>query len=71
MNASITQRGLLRKKEKNGTPEGIRTPNLLIRSQVLYPVELRVHTCCQMARAQKAIILAPRQAYASKKVIFF
>ena len=23
--------------------EGIRTPNLLIRSQVLYPIELRMH----------------------------
>ncbi len=28
----------------NGTPEEIRTPNLLIRSQMLYPVELRVQT---------------------------
>ena len=27
-----------------GTPEEIRTPNLLIRSQMLYPVELRVHS---------------------------
>ena len=27
-----------------GTPERIRTPNLLIRSQMLYPVELRVHS---------------------------
>ena len=26
-----------------GAPERIRTPNLLIRSQVLYPVELRAH----------------------------
>lgn len=26
-----------------GAPEGIRTPNLLIRSQMLYPIELRVH----------------------------
>jgi hypothetical protein len=26
---------------KNGAPEEIRTPNLLIRSQMLYPVELR------------------------------
>ena len=25
------------------TPVGIRTPNLLIRSQMLYPIELRVH----------------------------
>lgn len=26
-----------------GAPEGIRTPNLLIRSQMLYPIELRMH----------------------------
>ena len=26
-----------------GELEGSRTPNLLIRSQVLYPIELRVH----------------------------
>ena len=28
----------------NGTPGGSRTPNLLVRSQALYPIELRVHT---------------------------
>ena len=28
---------------KSGAPEKIRIPNLLIRSQVLYPVELRAH----------------------------
>lgn len=28
----------------SGTPEGIRTPNLLVRSQALYPIELRAHT---------------------------
>ena len=27
----------------SGTPGGIRTSNRLIRSQVLYPIELRVH----------------------------
>ena len=27
---------------ENGTLEGSRTPNLLIRSQALYPIELRV-----------------------------
>ena len=26
-----------------GEPEGTRTPNLLIRSQVLYPIKLQVH----------------------------
>ena len=28
-------------KKQNGTPVGIRTPNLLVRSQTLYPIELR------------------------------
>ena len=28
---------------KTGTPGGSRTPNLLVRSQALYPIELRVH----------------------------
>ena len=28
-------------QEGNGAPEEIRTPNLLIRSQMLYPIELR------------------------------
>lgn len=27
--------------DASGTPVGIRTPNLLIRSQTLYPIELR------------------------------
>lgn len=27
-----------------GTPEGIRTPDLLVRSQTLYPTELPAHT---------------------------
>jgi hypothetical protein len=29
----------------NGAPGEIRTPDLLIRSQSLYPAELRAHTC--------------------------
>ena len=28
---------------ETGAPEKIRTPNLLIRSQMLYPIELRAH----------------------------
>jgi hypothetical protein len=31
---------------KIGTPKGIRTPNLLIRSQMLYPVELWAQDEC-------------------------
>ena len=30
-------------KQKNGALEGIRTPDLLVRSQTLYPAELRAH----------------------------
>ena len=32
------------KNSRNGTPEGIRTPDLLVRSQTLYPTELRVQS---------------------------
>ncbi len=31
--------------DNNGVPEGIRTPDLLVRSQTLYPAELRAHVC--------------------------
>ena len=32
------------KNTRHGTPEGTRTPDLLIRSQSLYPTELLAHT---------------------------
>ena len=35
----------------NGTPEGIRTPGLLLRRQLLYPTELRAHM--HVSHAQK------------------
>ena len=31
---------------KNGTPEGTRTPGLLLRRQLLYPAELLAHISC-------------------------
>lgn len=31
-------------RNENGVPGGTRTPNLLVRSQALYPIELRVRT---------------------------
>jgi hypothetical protein len=34
--------------EINGVPGETRTPNLLIRSQTLYPIELRAHNICQL-----------------------
>ena len=30
-------------QKKDGTPEGIRTPDLLLRRQLLYPTELLAH----------------------------
>ncbi len=36
-------RGLERLDMKNGAPGEIRTPDLLVRSQTLYPTELRAH----------------------------
>ena len=39
--------------EKNGTPERTRIPNLLIRSQALYPIELRALWAALHARAGK------------------
>ncbi len=35
----------LNNMELNGAPGEIRTPDLLIRSQSLYPAELRAHIC--------------------------
>ena len=36
---------------ESGTPEGTRTPNLLIRSQTIYPIDLRVP--CVLARGDR------------------
>ena len=33
-----------------GTPEGTRTPDLLVRSQLLYPTELPAHTALSSAK---------------------
>ena len=60
--------------EKNGAPEEVRTPNLLIRSQVLYPVELRARpfrksflkktpepsAAARHMQAKKSIVLSAR-----------
>ena len=35
----------------NGTAEGIRTPDLLVRSQTLYPTELQPHTAGEVSLA--------------------
>lgn len=41
-------------ERESGAPEEIRTPNLLIRSQVLYPVELRARAACTLLKSGKA-----------------
>ena len=38
-----TEAAIVIKFKKNGAPGEIRTPDTLIRSQVLYPAELRAH----------------------------
>ena len=42
-----------------GAPERIRTPGLLIRSQTLYPTELRVHAWCRAGRS----VVAEREGF--------
>ena len=39
--------------EKNGTPEWIRTTDLLLRRQTLYPAELRAHTDSSISVANR------------------
>ena len=43
-NDECSQRIKSYKNTRHGTPEGTRTPDLLIRSQSLYPAELPTHT---------------------------
>ena len=38
----------------NGTPEGIRTPGLLLRRQLLYPTELLAHILERVTRIELA-----------------
>ena len=40
-----------------GTAEGIRTPDLLVRSQTLYPAELQPHTVCIRTRLTDSLII--------------
>ena len=47
----------------NGAPCGIRTHGLLIRSQTLYPAELRVHVSLETCR-----IIAPLRGFVNHKL---
>ena len=43
---------------KNGAPGESRTPNLLIRSQMLYPIELRVRV---KSKSEKEQVIGPER----------
>ena len=45
----------------DGAPGEIRTPDPLVRSQVLYPAELRAHVLCMMGQAYWSNDPAPFQ----------
>ena len=42
-----------------GTAEGIRTPDLLVRSQTLYPAELQPHTVSHWVSPRDSLIILP------------
>ncbi len=44
MDRTLRRSGVEAAENKPGTPGGTRTPNLLVRSQTLYPIELRAHS---------------------------
>ena len=52
------------KNTRHGTPEGTRTPDLLIRSQSLYPTELLAHTessvpACDVSGMERVMGIEP------------
>ena len=51
-----------------GTPEGTRTPDLLVRSQSLYPTELPAHSA--QAPKYSSTSFLKKQALFSKIIIF-
>ena len=53
-----------------GTPEGTRTPDLLIRSQSLYPTELPAHAHAQVLRYNNTV-RGKKQVFFSKKSDYF
>ena len=65
-NDECSQRIKSYKNTRHGTPEGTRTPDLLIRSQSLYPTELLAHTF-----AQRLDIIAQRPGIVKRFLIIF
>ena len=54
----------------SGTPEGTRTPDLLVRSQSLYPTELPAHTTLKALQYNSTVVLK-MQVFFSKIAKFF
>ena len=53
-------RGYVNQRHINaGAPAGIRTPNLLIRSQMLYPVELRAQNLLFLPEIYRLFLTMP------------
>ena len=67
------------RQDEIGTPEGIRTPGLLLRRQLLYPTELLAHILERVTRIELAspawkagalaIVLHPRMGQLSALVV--
>ena len=53
-------------QEGNGAPEEIRTPNLLIRSQMLYPIELRARSWRSVEAWTTGAAIAPPEKRAGR-----
>ena len=59
-----------------GAPEGTRTPDLLVRSQSLYPAELQAHnlfspiTIAKFARKVKGFFTVLQKSAKKRKVLF-
>ena len=67
------------KKEKNryitasvysGAPQGTRTPDLLVRSQTLYPAELAAHSCHRQLIYNITFILVCQYLFYKKMKLF-
>ena len=53
-----------------GAPEGTRTPDLLVRSQSLYPAELRAHMLFRTQEIYYHIFLCLSRAFANFLIVF-
>ena len=58
-------------REFHGTPEGIRTPDPLVRSQILYPAELLAHIATSMTNKILPQIIKFVKRFFEKNIDFF